>query len=67
MLVLELQMSFKLLPSEWQVWLRDNVDKGCSDNSILTLMLKNGFKLPVATTALEEVRSGDVSLLERVV
>lgn len=60
-------MSFKLLPSEWQVWLRDNVDKGCSDNSILTLMLKNGFKLPVATTALEEVRSGDVSLLERVV
>ena len=59
-------MSFKLLPSEWQDWLRDNVAKGCSDNSILTLMLKNGFKLPVATKALEEVRSGEMDLVARV-
>ena len=59
-------MSLKLLPNEWQIWLRDNVAKGCSDNSILTLMLKNGFKLPVATKALEEMRLGELTLASRV-
>jgi len=47
-------MSLKQLTSEWQQWLRENVARGCSRESLLPLLVQGGHTPVVAERALSE-------------
>lgn len=41
------------LPSEWQNWLNENIERGCSQESLAEILRQNGFKFQFETQTLE--------------
>ena len=47
-----------LLPQEWQVWLKDNLARGCEPGAMANVMVRDGkFEATLARAAIEEARS----------
>lgn len=47
------------LPADWQVWLHDNLARGCAPAALLAVMINEGrFDAGLARAALEEARAG---------
>lgn len=47
-----------LLPQEWQVWIKDNLARGCEPGAMANVMVRDGkFEATLARAAIEEARS----------
>ena len=47
-----------LLPQEWQVWIKDNLARGCEPGALANVMVRDGkFEATLARAAIEEARS----------
>lgn len=46
-----------LLPQEWQLWVKDNLARGCEPGAMATIMVRDGkFEATLARAAIEEAR-----------
>ncbi|MCU7374359.1 2OG-Fe(II) oxygenase [Paucibacter sp. O1-1] len=55
-------MSIQQLTPDWQAWLRENVARGCSRDTMLPLLVQGGFAQAVAERALDELIAGAPAL-----
>jgi prolyl 4-hydroxylase len=39
-------MQNKTLDGAWRAWLKENLERGCDPNEVVSILLKNGFALP---------------------
>jgi len=53
-----------LLPQEWQVWITDNLSRGCEPGAMAAVMVRDGkFEATLARAAIEEARSSSFAHL----
>lgn len=51
-------MSLLELPAEWRRWIEENVERGCTPDTMLPRLLDGGFDPTLAQAALDEARQG---------